>query len=356
MTYNITLTNGTIYTVIPDGSLNNNSSMTLIGQNYVGGYGLFQNDNFIRLLENGANSTAPTAPLTGQLWFNTSTKTLQVYNGTVFKTLGGATATSTPPTSNSTGDLWYNTTKSQLNVWSGTAWVVVGPLSSTDTGAVELTLHDYGNSAHQLLSLQVNGNVVALVSQDANFTPYPSYPGFPSVNTGINLSTTINSQTPQFTGTATNSMALAGLPSSAFMSTTSNSTTSGTISIQNNAGLSIGNVFTANVVGNSSYITNEVLAGNIHLTVNDDGILTTVLSVVGTGGQVLIAGNTEVSGNINASGNISGNAFTTGTFTIQEIAGSLYFQSGNTYVAQLDATGNLLVAGNVTPNATITPP
>jgi hypothetical protein len=40
--------------------------MTLIGKNYAG-YGDFLDENFIHLLENGANTTAPGAPLTGQL-------------------------------------------------------------------------------------------------------------------------------------------------------------------------------------------------------------------------------------------------------------------------------------------------
>ena len=67
MAYTINLTNGTIFATIADGTINTSSSMTLIGKNYAG-YGQFLDDNFIHLLENGANSTAPGAPLSGQLW------------------------------------------------------------------------------------------------------------------------------------------------------------------------------------------------------------------------------------------------------------------------------------------------
>ena len=91
MSYTINLTNGNVFAVIPDGTINSTSSMTLIGKNYAG-YGQFLDDNFIHLLECGANGTAPTNPLTGQLWFNTTSGVLQVYNGTGFKSLGGATA------------------------------------------------------------------------------------------------------------------------------------------------------------------------------------------------------------------------------------------------------------------------
>jgi hypothetical protein len=55
MSYTINLTNGNIFAVIPDGTINQSSSQTLVGKNYAG-YGQFLDDNFIHLLENGANS------------------------------------------------------------------------------------------------------------------------------------------------------------------------------------------------------------------------------------------------------------------------------------------------------------
>ena len=64
MSYTITLTNGSTFATIPDGTINTSSSMTLVGKNY-SGYGQFINDDIIRLLQNGANTTAPGAPLQG---------------------------------------------------------------------------------------------------------------------------------------------------------------------------------------------------------------------------------------------------------------------------------------------------
>ena len=381
MAYNITLTDGSIYTVIPDGSINDQSSMTLIGQNYVGGYGLFQNDNFIRLLENGSNSTPPGAPLTGQLWFNTVKKTLEVYNGSVFKAVGTANASATAPTSNNAvGDLWYNTSQQQVYVWSGTGWVLVGPEGIPGTAAIGLTLYDSGSTGHDVLSFQVDGNIVALVSDSVSFTPVPALPGFSTVSPGITLSTSVNSQTPLLVGTATNAQALNGLPSSSFMSTVSNSWTTGTVNILNNNGLTIGNnsQITANLVGNTAFVTNNTLAGNIAFTVNNSGVLTTVLTVDGIVPQIAVAGNAIATGFISATsfigdggqlanidgGNVTGNVSSaislhTGNFIISEKGNppALYFQtiSGN-YVAKLQENGNLLVSGNVIPNSTITYP
>ena len=67
MAYTINLTDGTVFATISDGTINTSSSMILVGKNYAG-YGEFLDENFIHLLENGSNTTAPPAPLTGQSW------------------------------------------------------------------------------------------------------------------------------------------------------------------------------------------------------------------------------------------------------------------------------------------------
>ena len=80
MAYNITLTNGSalISGGLPDGTIDtSNSSLTLVGKNYPG-YGLFLNQNMVRLMENFSNTSAPAAPLPGQLWWNSATKNLSV--------------------------------------------------------------------------------------------------------------------------------------------------------------------------------------------------------------------------------------------------------------------------------------
>jgi hypothetical protein len=78
MSYTILLTNGTVLTTIPDGTINTTStSLGLPGRNYAG-YGQPVDENFVWLTENFANATPPANPLAGQLWFNTNTNTLLV--------------------------------------------------------------------------------------------------------------------------------------------------------------------------------------------------------------------------------------------------------------------------------------
>ena len=90
MAYTINLTDGSIFATVADGTINTSSSMTLVGKNYAG-YGEFLDENFIHLLENGSNTTAPGAPLTGQLWWDKTNGVMKVYSGTTFKVISAAT-------------------------------------------------------------------------------------------------------------------------------------------------------------------------------------------------------------------------------------------------------------------------
>ncbi len=77
MPYILKKTNGTTLTTVQDASVDNSTSLTFVGRNY-SGYGQPIEENFVKLLENFANTTAPAKPIQGQLWFN-STPTLEDY-------------------------------------------------------------------------------------------------------------------------------------------------------------------------------------------------------------------------------------------------------------------------------------
>jgi microcystin-dependent protein len=236
MAYTINLTDGTLFATIPDGTTNTSSSMTLVGQNYED-YGTFIDTNFIRLLENGSNTTAPGAPLTGQLWWDKTNNLLKVYNGTTFKSISGATASATAPTSNVAGDLWYDTSVAQLKVYTGSAWLLVGPgyTSSTGvTGAIVDTVTDNLSNSHVIIKMYVSDTIVGIVSKDATFTPSGSgISGFATIAPGFNLSTAVSNAV--FTGTATtanNSTYLNSLASSQFMRSDANTSTTGSLTVQ----------------------------------------------------------------------------------------------------------------------------
>jgi hypothetical protein len=288
MAYTINLTNGTIFATIADGTINTSSSMTLIGKNYAG-YGQFLDDNFIRLLESGSNSTPPGAPLTGQLWWDTASGLLKIYNGTTFKTISAASASSSAPTSNVTGDLWYDTTNQQLKVYTGTTFLVVGPAFTSGqgvTGAIADTIVDNTSTSHVVIKLFVNDSIVGIVSKDAAFTPQVALTGFTTVRPGITLSTLVGSQVPLFQGTATLAQGLVG--GQPYMLNNANTSTTGTVSVLNNTGLFVGanSDFNASVSGTNVFLANQTSNGNITFRVNVAGTPTNALTINGSTGVV----------------------------------------------------------------------
>ena len=87
MPYTITLTDGATLTTIADNTVDNTTSLTLVGRNY-SGYGAYIAEDLVHLLENAANISPPSAPLVGQLWFNTSVLSLFAWNGTSWIPIG----------------------------------------------------------------------------------------------------------------------------------------------------------------------------------------------------------------------------------------------------------------------------
>ena len=291
MAYTINLTDGTIFATVADGTINTASSMTLVGKNYAG-YGEFLDENFIHLLENGSNTTAPGAPLTGQLWWDKTNNVMKVYNGTTFKVISAATASSSAPTSNVAGDLWFDTTNQQLKVYNGSAFILVGPASTSGqgtSGAIVTTVQDTSLVDHVIVQLYVNNVIVAIVSKDATFTPGGAgITGFATVGPGIQLSSSVSGAV--FGGTATDADALDGLASTQFLRSDANDTTSGTLGILNDTGLTVGadqdakiSVTTAN---SAVTIANQTSNANLIFQVNVAGTPTTAMTIFGANGVI----------------------------------------------------------------------
>ena len=127
MAYTINKTDGTVVATITDGTVDTTTSLQLFGKSY-SGFGEGLNENLVKLLENGASTSAPSAPLRGELWFDTNTNQIKVYDGTSFKPTGGAKSQATAPTSASAGDLWTDTDDDQLYVYTGSDWQLIGPV------------------------------------------------------------------------------------------------------------------------------------------------------------------------------------------------------------------------------------
>jgi hypothetical protein len=192
MSYSLTLTNGTALLTLADGTEDTTStSINLVGRNYAG-YGLAINENFIKLLENFASSNAPTNPLNGQLWWDSTNKHLSVWQGTNWKVISSSQTGSTAPVNPVVGDFWWNTTTSQFSVYSGSSWVNVGPYLSPGAAVTAIAANSVsdGTTTHYVGNVTVNNKLGAVFSTDnTSFTPVAPVAGLTSIVPGLNLGT-----------------------------------------------------------------------------------------------------------------------------------------------------------------------
>lgn len=78
MPYTINKSNGDALVTLADGTTDSTYSVTFVGKNY-SNYGVEHNENFLHLMENFSNSTQPSTPVTGQLWWDSALKSLKIY-------------------------------------------------------------------------------------------------------------------------------------------------------------------------------------------------------------------------------------------------------------------------------------
>jgi hypothetical protein len=134
MAYQVDKFNGQFFVSVEDGTIDTSSDLRFVGKNYAG-YGEVQNENFLHLMENFSNTTAPPKQVTGQIWFDSANKKLKFYDGVKWKLAGGAEVSPTAPSGLTTGDFWWDNTAKQLYAYTGTEFTLVGPESSPELGA-----------------------------------------------------------------------------------------------------------------------------------------------------------------------------------------------------------------------------
>ena len=194
MSYIINRFNGTELVVLGDGTIDTSTSIGLVGRNYVG-YGETQNENFVFLLENFANTAPPSRPITGQIWFNTTDGTAYAYDGAQWNPIGSATVSLTAPTNTNAGALWLKTPINQLFVNTGTEWRLIGPEAAegfASTKARSATINDVNSVAQPVIILETNGVPLAICTSAAfTINSGNTIAGFENnLQVGINLSTT----------------------------------------------------------------------------------------------------------------------------------------------------------------------
>ena len=340
MAYTVNKTNSSAspnaYTV-QDSVLNTQTDLSLVGKGYAG-YGETIAENFLHLLENFSNSSAPSKPITGQLWYDESANKLKVYDGS-FKPVSGAEYQSSEPSGQQQGDLWIDSDTQQLFFYNGSSNILVGPPASTGTlnGFVYNTIADSTDTNQNVTYWYNDGNLIAIISEDT-FTPKVSISGFSTITKGITLSTAISDL--KFAGTSTDSDALGGVAAANYLRSNANDTTSGTLGVVNDTGLTVGadSDIKISVDGTGGIIQNQVADTDITFKINDGGVTTTVMTIDGATSRVGI-GTTSPSTKLDISGTTTSTAFA-GALT-GNVTGNLSSSGANTM-------GSLVMSGNIT--------
>jgi hypothetical protein len=175
MSYIINNSRGQVIAVVADGTVNTTATdLSLVGRALTD-YGTFENENYVFLLENFANSTAPLQPILGQLWYNSSTDVISAYG---------------------TGNAWIPLASQE--------YVQLQKVSPTFTGVPTAPTASAGTANTQIAT-------TAFVTNSPQFAGTPTAPTAAPGTSGAQLATTaFVSQSPQFAGTPTAPTAAAG--------------------------------------------------------------------------------------------------------------------------------------------------
>jgi len=369
MAYNITKTDSTVIGTISDGTVNSSStSLVLIGKNYAG-YGNFLNSNLVKLLENFAYGTAPSAPQTGQLWYDTANSLLKIStdgSSNLWKPLASLTKSTTTPTSPAPieGDLWWDQASLQLKVYGGSTngWITVGPAFSTvggTTGSVVDTILDSNSNSQVVIKLLVGGSVIGIVSGNTTpFTPQTTISGFSSIKYGIN----VHSSAKFEGGLANNTSLLSGLTSSQFLRSDQDASTNYKITTGTGitGGFGVGNVLSIAATTSNVIITSSKNDNDIEFWANSAGTVSKTFSISGSNRQANFSNALVVGGAVTANTTVSvaGDGTFSSNLTVSGFLrpgsnGGSSIGAPNRYFGNVYA--NVVTAGNATiSNVTVT--
>lgn len=298
MAYQIDKFNKQLLTTVEDGTVDQTTDLTFIGKNYAG-YGEFHNENFLFLLESFASADGPAKPLAGQNWFDTSESKMKFYDGSKWRTTGGAEVSGAQPAGLAIGDFWWDSANDQLYVFNGSNFVLIGPqdAGSGITQMVSDTVIDTNDNTRSIIISYINDLPVFVISQNL-FTikniQGNTLDGFSEIKQGITLRDTdgVTGETNslyRFWGTAANANRLNGFSASDFVRVSDPTFTQ--LIETGTDGVRVANVFSLEVddsgttpdrgiIKNTSGVNNQIqfktinsLGNETHsITINSDGL------------------------------------------------------------------------------------
>jgi microcystin-dependent protein len=379
ISYTDTVNKGSI--TVEDNTLNSETSLNFPGRGTTA-YGQAVNENFLHLLENFANTTAPSRPVEGQLWYDSTAGVdqLKVYDGTNWVASGGLKkASSAPAVANSSaGDLWVNTESQQLYLFTGSSWVLVGPDFSDGllTGAQSQAIVGIDDITYNVLTIKIEDQPVIIISSQS-FIPKTSIKGFrQGINPGMNIANEaiVNLQPLKYYGTAEKAEALvvggATIPASSFLRGNSASTTNFQLSVKSNDGIKIGTggQLSLGIDGETGVIQHNTSGSSIDIRMRNGNLTPTVVSINSDGNVGF--NNSAPEETIDVKGNIKISPRTgeaeTGILRVTSVENSTSIGTGsvvtsgglgvalNAFIGGDVDVGGILQTGNIAPDQNAT--
>jgi len=355
MSYIINNSRGQIVAVVADGTTNSTATdLTLVGRAVVN-FGEYQNENYVFLLENFANDTAPTQPILGQLWYNSSTDVISTYStDNVFVALASQdyvqaqkispafTGTPTAPTAAAA----TNTT--QL---ATTAFVQNNKISPAFSGTPTAPTAAYNNDTTQIATTAfvqgektspaffgtptaptaVSGTNTTQLATTAFVTASPAFSGVPTAPNAVYNNNTTQIATTAFVQGEKVSPALSGVPTAPTAANSTNSTQIATTAfVLNSLENDLGTISLQDA--NAVAITGGTITGITALAVADGGTGATTAAQARTNLSVPPNSRTITAGTgLTGGGDLSADI----TFTIATNSNGY----GVRYVSTLDPSG-----------------
>ena len=248
MSYIINNTRGEIVAVVADGTVNTTATDLYLVGRALTDYGTYENENYVFLLENFANSTAPTQPVLGQLWYNSDTDEISTYSSTdnwlplatqayvqLQKISPAFTGVPTAPTASA------GTATTQI---ASTAFVTnspqfvgvpVAPTAPPGTSNTQIATTAYVSQSPEfsgtpLTPTATPGTATTQIASTAFVTNSPQFAGVPTAPTAANGTTTTQLATTEFVQNLRANIVLTGTPTAPTPVYADNSTTLATTS------------------------------------------------------------------------------------------------------------------------------
>lgn len=144
MAYSVNRTDGRLIAEVEENTIDTSRSVKFVGRKTTG-FGEVQNENFLQLMEHFANTTAPSTPVLGQIYYNKTDQKIRVCTSESPVAWQLVQFVNTArPASPSAGDLYFNSGTNKLEVYTGTVWLEVGP---ADANSAEQLVENVSTSS-----------------------------------------------------------------------------------------------------------------------------------------------------------------------------------------------------------------